>query len=169
MRTTLFSLLFSATFSTLAFAQQTSSTPSSSTTSECEAQNIVDVCSASIQKQVDACDANDWMCLCDNYTALLTCYDNCPKSDDRAPVQTQVTQFCAAAAPIKSASLASVATAGTKAAAQATSAMPTGSQVTQTATGTEATGIAFSTGAARALSVPVGGSFAVLIGIAGLL
>lgn len=39
------------------------------------------------------------MCLCDNYTNKLTCYNNCMSSQDRAPVQNQVTQFCLAAEP----------------------------------------------------------------------
>jgi hypothetical protein len=29
----------------------------------------------------------------------LICYNNCPSSDERPPVQNQVTQYCNAAAP----------------------------------------------------------------------
>jgi hypothetical protein len=67
--------------------------------SGCAAQNIVDACKATIQTEIDKCEGNDWMCLCDNYTNLLTCYNNCPDSEEKAPVQNQVTQFCNAAAP----------------------------------------------------------------------
>ncbi|KAF2652476.1 hypothetical protein K491DRAFT_695557 [Lophiostoma macrostomum CBS 122681] len=84
----------------LAAAQTTTTSAASSTyTSDVCAQDIVDACVKSIQAQVDACKDNDWVCLCENYQSLLTCYNNCPSSDDRSPVQNEVTQYCAAAAP----------------------------------------------------------------------
>lgn len=61
--------------------------------------SIVDACVDQYQKQVDDCKGDDWICLCDNYTNLLTCYNNCPDSNEKPPVQNQVTQFCNAAAP----------------------------------------------------------------------
>ena len=82
-----------------AAAQTTTSAAAAQSTNACAAQNIVDACREGIQKQVDACKANDWMCLCDNYTNLLTCYNNCPDSNERPPVQNQVTSYCNAAAP----------------------------------------------------------------------
>lgn len=83
----------------VAVAQTTSAAAPQPTSSECEAQNIVDACREGIQKQIDGCEGNDFICLCDNYTNLLTCYNNCPNSNERPPVQNQVTQFCLAAAP----------------------------------------------------------------------
>jgi hypothetical protein len=80
-------------------AAQTSSAPAAQATGSCAAQNIVDACKTSIQSQIDKCEANDWICLCDNYTNLLTCYNNCPGSNQAPPVQNQVTQYCNAAAP----------------------------------------------------------------------
>ena len=61
--------------------------------------SIVDACKTSIQGQIDDCKDNDWICLCAQYTNLLTCYNNCPNSPDRSPVQNEVTQYCNAAAP----------------------------------------------------------------------
>lgn len=61
--------------------------------------SIVDACRTGIESEIDKCKANDWICLCDNYTNLLTCYNNCPDSLDRSPVQNQVTSYCLAAAP----------------------------------------------------------------------
>jgi hypothetical protein len=75
------------------------STASAGGDDKCDAQNIVDACKATIQTEVDKCKGNDWICLCDNYTNLLTCYNNCPDSAEKSPVQNQVTQFCNAAAP----------------------------------------------------------------------
>lgn len=86
--------------SAAAVAAQTSSpVPTSTGEKTCDAQNIVDACKATIQTEIDKCKGNDWMCLCDNYTNLLTCYNNCPDSAEKSPVQNQVTQFCNAAAP----------------------------------------------------------------------
>lgn len=98
MRFATLAVLASAGFA----AAQTSSASSPSATGgsdSCQAQNIVDACKEGIQKQIDDCSANDWICLCDNYTNLLTCYNNCPDSNERPPVQNSVTQYCNAAAP----------------------------------------------------------------------
>lgn len=67
--------------------------------SECEAQNILDACKATIQSQIDKCGGNDYICLCDNYTNMLTCYNNCPNDENKSTVQNQVTAYCVAAAP----------------------------------------------------------------------
>jgi len=34
--------------------------------------SIVDACKKTIQAQIDSCAGNDWICLCDQYTNLLT-------------------------------------------------------------------------------------------------
>lgn len=94
-----FSIALSTIFLGLAAAQSSSVPLPTGTSSSCQAQNIVDACRSGIQAQVDKCGANDWVCLCDNYTNLLTCYNNCPDSNERPPVQNQVIQFCNAAAP----------------------------------------------------------------------
>lgn len=93
-----FALLSAAS---LAAAQTTTAAGSSPTgsSSECQAQNIVDACRAGIETQIEKCEGTDWICLCDNYSNLLTCYNNCPDSNERPPVQNQVTQYCNAAAP----------------------------------------------------------------------
>ncbi|KAL1646975.1 hypothetical protein SLS61_007572 [Didymella pomorum] len=85
------SILFAglAAFATSAFA------------ADCAAQNIVDACVSGYKGRIDACNknGNDWICLCDVYTDVLTCYNNCPDSNERSPVQNQVTSFCTAAEP----------------------------------------------------------------------
>ena len=94
------STLLLAVSAGLAAAQSsTTSAAASVYTSDVCAQNIVDACVDGYKPQIDACKANDWICLCDNYTVLLTCYNNCPGSQDKPPVQNQVTQYCDAAAP----------------------------------------------------------------------
>jgi len=161
-------LLASASF----VAAQTTSASAPSATGACAAQNIVDACKKTIQGQIDDCGANDWVCLCDQYTNLLTCYNNCPGSPDRSPVQNQVTSFCNAAAPIKSASSASAASAApTKSAKESSSpdATATSADTSATASGTGAGASSSPTGAASANLAPVGGALALVFGIAGLL
>ena len=74
---------------------------SSALAADCAAQNIVDACVSGYKNRIDACNknGNDWICLCDVYTDVLTCYNNCPDSNERSPVQNQVTSFCTAAEP----------------------------------------------------------------------
>ncbi|KAF2437295.1 hypothetical protein P171DRAFT_184549 [Karstenula rhodostoma CBS 690.94] len=140
------------------------------------AQNIVDACVEQYDKQIDACGGNDYICQCENYTNKLTCYNNCMGSADRPPVQNQVTQFCLAAEPQRSASSASLAsvwkTAGTPSPAPTTksaSATATGAGET-TPTVESATGFGSqNTGAAVPVEIPVGGVLAVVFGLVGLL
>ena len=68
---------------------------------KCQAQNIVDACVSGYQDRIKGCQqkSNDWICLCDVYRDVLTCYNNCPDSNEKPPVQNQVTQFCTAAEP----------------------------------------------------------------------
>ncbi|KAF2466977.1 uncharacterized protein BDR25DRAFT_305804 [Lindgomyces ingoldianus] len=157
-----------------AAAQTTSAAAAKPSSGACQAQNIVDACLKTIQGQIDSCKANDWICLCQQYTNLLTCYNNCPDSASRPPVQNQVTQYCAAAAPLLSSSAAAAATApraSSASGAQATTlaASGTGAAASGTASKTATGAAASKTGAAGAIAAPVGGVFAVLFGVAGLL
>jgi hypothetical protein len=68
---------------------------------KCQAQNIVDACVSGYKDRISNCEkaSNDWICMCDVYKDVLTCYNNCPDSNAKPPVQNQVTQYCAAAEP----------------------------------------------------------------------
>ncbi|KAF2848020.1 lytic polysaccharide monooxygenase [Plenodomus tracheiphilus IPT5] len=106
---------------------------------KCEAQNIVDACVSGYQSRIAACNLkpNDYICMCDVYTDVLVCYNNCPKSNEKPPVQNQVTQFCQAAQPLRAAQSASVASAASVAATQshASTAASATATVTGSATG----------------------------------
>ncbi|KAF2740698.1 hypothetical protein EJ04DRAFT_507723 [Polyplosphaeria fusca] len=166
-----FAIASAAIFAGIAAAQTSTAAASTPTGGSCQAQNIVDACREGIQSQIDSCKANDWICLCDNYTNLLTCYNNCPDSNERPPVQNQVTQYCNAAAPLKSASASAAATAKTTGAASQASTMTTATaseQPSDATTGTAAGATSSPTGAADALVVPFGGALAVVLGLVAL-
>jgi len=159
-----------------AAAQTTlSSAAAPQSTGACDAQNIVDACVAGIQPQIAACGGNDWICLCQQYTNLLTCYNNCPGSPQGNTVQQQVTSYCGAAAPLISSSLAAAATmphhsSSTPAAATTEGPAATKSgAAAKSATGTAAGTTASSTGVAGVVAAPVGGVLALFLGLAGLL
>ncbi|KAF2490912.1 hypothetical protein BU16DRAFT_530501 [Lophium mytilinum] len=164
-------LAFFATAGLVAAQTQSSAVMPKPTTGTCDAQNIVDACVSGIQPQITACGGNDWICLCQQYTNLLTCYNNCPNDPKGATVQTQVTSYCQAAAPYISASLSAAATMphwSSSATASATANSATTGTASK-ATGTAAAASASSTGVAGVVVAPVGGVLAVVLGLVGLL
>ncbi|CAI6338707.1 unnamed protein product [Periconia digitata] len=162
-----FAVALAAVFAGLAAAQTTTSPSTAAPSSDICAQDIVDSCVAQFKTRIDKCNEkpNDWVCLCDENTNLLTCYNNCPKSPDRSPVENSATQFCNAAAPLK-ASMSSVAATAVKTSASSSS--------TSGASATSSSPIASSSlqperNAAEALGIPVGGVFAFVLGMANVL
>ncbi|KAF3039210.1 hypothetical protein E8E12_008226 [Didymella heteroderae] len=141
---------------------------------DCAAQNIVDACVSGYKGRIDACNknGNDWICLCDVYTDVLTCYNNCPDSKDRSPVQNQVTSFCTAAEPLRasaSSSMASVASvAKTATTAQPTAASTASNTGSATGASASASAPAFASGAASSLTTPAGAAAVALFAAAGL-
>ncbi|CBF87688.1 hypothetical protein AN1338.2 [Aspergillus nidulans FGSC A4] len=108
----LLSVLASASVCVLA-QDATSTTTTTQPSSTCLAQNILDTCLESVQGRVDACGANEWRCLCDETTSLLTCYDNCPDDGGRNGVAQQRTSYCNAADQLEPTSTTSMTTATT--------------------------------------------------------
>ncbi|KAL5120577.1 hypothetical protein ACEQ8H_001596 [Pleosporales sp. CAS-2024a] len=108
---------------------------------KCDAQNIVDACVAGYQSRINACttNGNDFICLCDVYTDVLVCYNNCPNSQAKPPVQNTVTSYCNAAAPLRAAASASMASVASVAATQ--------SHATPSSTSTSQTGASKASGA----------------------
>lgn len=108
---------------------------------KCAAQNIVDTCVSSYQSRIDACNkkGNDFICLCDVYSDVLVCYNNCPDSQDRPPVENTVTSYCNAAEPLRAAASSSMASVASVAATQSHSTPSQTSDASTTPTGTGAT------------------------------
>ncbi|KAL1624458.1 hypothetical protein SLS54_003799 [Diplodia seriata] len=160
------------------------SAASSSSSSDCDASNIVDACVAGIKPRTEACGGNDWSCLCSAYTDLATCYNNCPNDPTRSSVQNQVTQFCAAAKANSSSSSKSSGSA-TATSSSSGSSSATGSSSSASASGsstssgdfdsfsgetsTASSSSSSSTGAAAPMHVPAGGALGLALGIAAML
>jgi len=138
---------------------------------KCAAQNIVDVCVEGYQNRIAGCqkNANDWICLCDVYTDVLTCYNNCPDSNMKPPVQNQVTQYCTAAEPLRAAASSSMASVASVA-KTATTATPTAASTSATGSAASAasSAAAFATAAANSLTTPAGAAVVALFAAAGL-
>ncbi|USP76742.1 hypothetical protein yc1106_04016 [Curvularia clavata] len=144
---------------------------------KCAAQNIVDTCVTSYQSRIDACNkkGNDFICLCDVYRDVLVCYNNCPDSQDRPPVENTVTSYCNAAEPLRAAASSSMASVASVAATQShasptktdSSATPTGSDAKTTASPT-ASSFSGSSGAEKN-GFKAGGALVALFGAAAAL
>jgi len=162
-----FTIAFAAAAAgSLAVAQTTTTASAAAPSSDICAMDIVKNCVSRYQTRIDKCNekSNDWLCLCDEYTNLLTCYNNCPSSQDKPPVQNQVTQYCNAAAPLK-ASQSSVAATAVK-----TSAAPTSASATSSAgTSIPSSQVQPERNDGQSLGVSVGGVFAFALGVANML
>ncbi|CAA9964217.1 hypothetical protein CFE70_007127 [Pyrenophora teres f. teres 0-1] len=118
---------------------------------KCDAQNIVDTCVSGYQARIEACQkkGNDFICLCDVYRDVLVCYNNCPNSNERPPVENTVTSYCGAAEPLRAAASSSMASVASVAATQshASTATESSSPTGSSSSGGKATGTASESGA----------------------
>ncbi|KAI2463629.1 hypothetical protein F4781DRAFT_114404 [Annulohypoxylon bovei var. microspora] len=72
----------------------TTSTTAATTTTACPAQNILDTCLDTTESYVTLCGTTDYMCLCDKYVAIVTCFDNCPNDSRKSSYQQQKDLYC---------------------------------------------------------------------------
>ncbi|KAI1778381.1 hypothetical protein F4818DRAFT_438547 [Hypoxylon cercidicola] len=93
MKATLFRFALLAAAASSVGAQDTTTTDDSSTTG-CAAQNILDTCLATTESYVSLCATSDYMCLCDKYVSIMTCFNNCPNDSRQASYQQQKDSYC---------------------------------------------------------------------------
>jgi len=157
-----------AAFAGIAAAQSSASSAPASKPSACAAQNIVDACLVTTKNAVTACgNSNDYSCLCQAWTDVTTCYNNCPGHADAFGAQQSKLSFCNAA----SANPTSKATAATSAATSAGTAAPSTTSGAIRVSGTSS-GVspAATTSNAAALGRDVNGGLAVAaLGLMGAL
>lgn len=142
----------------------------SAQTTACAADYIVEACLGNMQGQLAACGSTDYECQCQQYTNMLTCFNNCPNDPRAHDYAGQKQIFCGYASqfPNKTTSKpVSGATASTSAATAA--ATTTGASATVSASDTStATGSAASsskTNSAADLALNAGGVLAAVAGV----
>ncbi|KAI0179195.1 hypothetical protein GGR52DRAFT_296206 [Hypoxylon sp. FL1284] len=98
MRSTTFRVALLAATVSLTGAQDTTTTTddssSSSSSTGCAAQNIVDACLSTTESYVSLCGTTDYSCLCEKYTAIATCFNNCPDDSRSTNYQQQKNSYC---------------------------------------------------------------------------
>ncbi|KAK5701834.1 hypothetical protein LTR97_004652 [Elasticomyces elasticus] len=113
--------------------------------------NIINNCLDSTRLIVNACATNDYDCLCQKQTDVVTCFNNCLTDSSLTQEQTLKTQYCSAAQTYGSSSSSSRNATGTS---------------TGTSTGTAVAGATGSSGSTAAGSASSGAASATSSGAA---
>ncbi|KAL7623049.1 hypothetical protein AAE478_006728 [Parahypoxylon ruwenzoriense] len=66
----------------------------STTTATCAAQNILDACLETTEGYLSLCTSTDYTCLCNQYIAIMTCFNNCPNDSRQPSYQQQKDLYC---------------------------------------------------------------------------
>ncbi|KAI5246209.1 hypothetical protein E4T47_00263 [Aureobasidium subglaciale] len=174
MRFTLIAIL---TGSCLAAAQSTST---------CPAQSVLNLCVSQQQASTSRCGSNDYDCLCQGYTNLVVCYNNCPNDAGAFTASQNKIQYCQAAsqygasaiqsqsatASISGALSSALSSASSSAAAASSTRASVASSISRSASASasSASAAATQTGAAANIAAPVvAGVIGIAIGAAALL
>ncbi|KAK6070259.1 hypothetical protein SCUP234_00215 [Seiridium cupressi] len=132
------SVIFSLVALTVAVSAQTTTTTAATGSSTCDAQPVLEQCLITTEGYVSLCASTDYSCLCDKYTAELTCFGNCPNDSRQSSVSQQKELNCMNASIYSS--LASTTTAaGSSSTAAAATTTTTKSSTQASATGTTTT------------------------------
>ncbi|KAI1465953.1 uncharacterized protein F4812DRAFT_465860 [Daldinia caldariorum] len=93
MKPVVFRILFLAAAAALAGADDNDDATATSTTA-CAAQNILDTCLFTTESYVSLCETTDYICLCDKYIAIMTCFYNCPNDPRESSYQQTKDLYC---------------------------------------------------------------------------
>ncbi|KAI5209390.1 hypothetical protein E4T39_00697 [Aureobasidium subglaciale] len=66
-------------------------------TSTCAAQSVLNLCVSQQQASTSRCGPTDYDCLCQGYTTLVVCYNNCPNDAGAFTASQNKIQYCQAA------------------------------------------------------------------------
>ncbi|KAI1203297.1 hypothetical protein F5X97DRAFT_128185 [Nemania serpens] len=61
----------------------------------CPALSILDACLDTTQGYISLCGLQDFSCLCDKYTAIMTCFGNCPNDERQYSLDSTRQLYCA--------------------------------------------------------------------------
>ncbi|KAI1167601.1 hypothetical protein F5B18DRAFT_600572 [Nemania serpens] len=74
----------------------------SAQTTTCAALSILDACLDTTEGYLTLCGSQDFSCLCDKYTAIMTCFANCPSDDRQYSLDSSRQLYCANASAFAS-------------------------------------------------------------------
>ncbi|KAI6089883.1 hypothetical protein F4821DRAFT_256453 [Hypoxylon rubiginosum] len=94
MKATVFRIAFLAAAASSVSAQDDTTTTDDTSSTVCAAQNILDTCLQTTESYVSLCATTDYMCLCDKYVAIMTCFNNCPNDSRQSSYQQQKDLYC---------------------------------------------------------------------------
>ncbi|KAI4716922.1 hypothetical protein E4T48_06890 [Aureobasidium sp. EXF-10727] len=171
----------------LAAAQSSTTSAVSSTTSSCPAQNVLNLCVSQQTAANTQCGPTDYDCLCNGYTNLLVCYNQCPNDPNAFGASQNKVQYCQAAsqqsqsqtqsqtqsatASVSSSLSSALSRASSSASAASSSASSVQSSASRSASSaaSSASAAATHTGAASNMGVPAAGVLGMVLGAAALL
>ncbi|KAI4731502.1 hypothetical protein E4T49_00591 [Aureobasidium sp. EXF-10728] len=179
----------------LAAAQSSTTSAVSSTTSSCPAQNVLNLCVSQQTAANTQCGPTDYDCLCNGYTNLLVCYNQCPNDPNAFGASQNKVQYCQAASQYGSSAMSrqsqsqtqsqtqsatasvssSLSSALSRASSSASAASSSASSVQSSASrsassaASSASAAATHTGAASNMGVPAAGVLGMVLGAAALL
>ncbi|KAI0446245.1 hypothetical protein F4803DRAFT_505151 [Xylaria telfairii] len=78
-----------------AVSADTVTTTATTTTTACAAEAILDACLDTTEGYVSLCGGQDYSCLCDKYTAIMTCFANCPNDSRQYALDSERQLYCA--------------------------------------------------------------------------
>ncbi|KAI5252625.1 hypothetical protein E4T42_03274 [Aureobasidium subglaciale] len=155
-------------------------------TSTCPAQSVLNLCVSQQQASTSRCGPNDYDCLCQGYTNLVVCYNNCPNDAGAFTASQNKIQYCQAAsqygssaiqsqsatASISGALSSALSSASLSAAAASSTRASVASSISRSASASasSASAAATQTGTAANIAAPVvAGVIGIAIGAAALL
>ncbi|KAL2115536.1 hypothetical protein VTJ04DRAFT_9791 [Mycothermus thermophilus] len=132
---------------------------------ECGADYIVEACLSSEKAKLAACKHDDYVCKCENWKNIVTCYNNCPNDERKHTDQGQVDIFCGYVTQFATTTTTARPTATQTDAAQQTTdaAEATGDEASSTETETAASPASTNSGADLVLNA--GGMLAAVAGV----
>ncbi|KAK6218286.1 hypothetical protein LQW54_002813 [Pestalotiopsis sp. IQ-011] len=143
------SIIFSAVALAAAVSAQTTTSDASSSGPTCDAQPILEQCLITTTGYLNLCQTTDYSCLCNTYTSIMTCFNNCPNDSRRFQYSQQRELNCQNASVYSSISKATATTSSNKSSATATNSDDAASSTTDVdaqATKSSETGTSGATG-----------------------
>ncbi|KAI4592155.1 hypothetical protein KJ359_011483 [Pestalotiopsis sp. 9143b] len=114
------SIIFSAVALAAAVSAQTTTSDAASSGPTCDAQPILEQCLVTTTGYLNLCQTTDYSCLCNTYTSIMTCFNNCPNDSREFQYSQQRELNCQNASVYSSISKATATTSSKKSSATAT-------------------------------------------------